>query len=120
MKPLGFISEHTPSKISKNFDEYTVNVSNPFKKEIINYLRKGKLIAVSMHIIESLISDEVIGGVIYRSDGEWIWAEYLSYYLEKINIEIPNEFILHVKKQKKSKQFNIDIAIDFLIEHNIS
>jgi hypothetical protein len=119
MKILGFILEHSESSFSKKFDDYSFNIQNPYKKEILEYLRKGKTVAVSMNIIESLIDGEIIGGSAYQSSGDWIWPSYLAYYLEKIDIEIIDDFTQFVIISNGIVIENTDEAIAFLIDNKV-
>lgn len=124
MKTLGFIWEHENIKNGiKNFKEFHYSIS-PRKSEILEYLKNGETIAVTMNIIESLYEGDnnIIGGVTYLTDGKWIWPNYLIYYLEKFNIEINNEFVDYVlEKKNKESVKNIDKkkAMNYLKEMKI-
>lgn len=57
---------------------------------------------------EGFVSDEdevtddarIIGSSAYYTDGKWIWAEYLPYYLDKYpNFAIDNQFVEDLKNR---------------------
>ncbi|WP_136467458.1 hypothetical protein [Flagellimonas onchidii] len=124
MKALGFVKEHeNMNNEVKNFEEFHYSI-NPYKNEILKYLKTGETIAVTMNIIKSLYNgdDNIIGGVVYFTDGNWIWTNYLIYYLEKYNIEINNEFVDYVLGKKSNEQkdnLNKQKAIKYLKEMKI-
>lgn len=100
MKYIGFIKNYHPNiKNLKLFKDLNFGITYSDKKEIIKYLEQGTKIAVSMHVIDSLFptDNNIIGGLIYICDGEWVWPNYLNYYLEHYDIEIDKDFISHIK-----------------------
>ena len=103
MKYTGFIKNYHPNiEGIKNFRDIQFDFYQNDKNQIVEYLESGSKIAVSMHIIESLIPNDskVIGGLFYFTDGKWIWTNYLIYYLKFYNIEIESDFITHIREQK--------------------
>ncbi len=109
MKTIGFISEHENnilnSKYCKSFNHHNFSKLYSNKKEILNYLKKGESIGSRMEIIRSLYPNdsEIIGGVIYLTDGVYVWPNYLIYYFEKYNIEIEEDFIKRINNRPEIK-----------------
>ena len=81
--------------ISKDY-EYSTND----KILVMNYLEIGIPIASTMCVVESLIDRQIIGGMGYLTDGEWIWSSYLAFYVNKINMSLEDDFLFHIKETK--------------------
>lgn len=69
------------------------------KEKIVSYLKSGQMILFCPEIVTDVLSDkeEWIGSTSIYSDGIWLWKNYLVHYLEKYNISLPQDFILHAK-----------------------
>lgn len=121
MKIYGFIKEHTESDFSKSFIDYKYHQEVDNKEEILYYLKSGYLIAATMHVIKSLFDNEIIAGVSYYTDGKWIWPNYLYYYLENYDIEIPQDFQYHIFKNinKKISPSVAQKGTHFLIKNKV-
>ncbi|TRX33230.1 hypothetical protein FNW52_15845 [Flavobacterium sp. ZT3R18] len=119
MKTIGFIYEHNPILYSLRFDEFKKKCTYD-NEMVLKHLKKGSVIATTMHVISSLIKNDnqIIGGILYLTDGDWIWTNYLSYYVEKESIELPEDFLNHIKNASKEKQkldaLKIENAVNFL------
>jgi len=124
MKVIGLISEYcNVTKFSLPYNNYKKRVVSESKQLILEYLKnEGIPFATTMHIIKSLeINDnKILGGIIYYTDGNWIWPNYLCYYLENFDIEIPVCFIEYLKENdKKNVQIDTERAIVFLKDNKI-
>ncbi|WP_160680904.1 hypothetical protein [Clostridium sp. C8-1-8] len=70
------------------------------KEKIIKYMKECKITAVSPAIVTDLINPEnKIIGLYSMNDGKYAWNSDLIYYLEKYDMELPEEFIEHVLRQ---------------------
>lgn len=120
MQLLGFIREYEQNNSLKKFKEYKLFEKNSRKAQVLKYLRNGIPIATKMHIIESLKNDDdtILGGIIYFSDGFWIWTNYYIYYLDRYDMEIDIDFINHLHNNKFEIK-DTNSIVSFLKEHNI-
>mgnify|MGYP001027774742 FL=1 len=69
---------------------------SPYKgqKEIVEYLKKGKLVLVRCGRDEDVITHERLPGEAgLRTDGEYSWNANLYYYVEKYNLKLPEKFV---------------------------
>lgn len=58
-----------------------------------------------------LISDDIISAEQFRTDGEWIWSDHIIHYYEEHGIDLPKNFVKHIKKKF------LPIPILFLIKN---
>lgn len=119
MRLIGIISEYNDELDGKKFHDYKIKCDYQNKEVILNYLQKGTSIAVTMQVVKSLIKDDIsiIGGVSYLTDGYWIWPNYLNFYVDKLSIELPSDFLNFISKNGPIKLINDDQkleAINFL------
>lgn len=70
------------------------------KEKIIAYMRNCKIEAVSPAIVTDLIDKKSKIPELYTmTDGKYAWRSDVIYYVEKYDMELPEEFIQHVLKQ---------------------
>ena len=73
-------------------------------KELIEkYLRSGNIISYYRGFSLCRICGNT-NGFTDLTDGTWIWPEGLAHYISDHNVELPKEFITHMKKN----DFNIE------------
>ena len=78
------------------------------RKEAIAYMCSGRPFLVSTKIPDDIVTGEHgVGGIAYRDDGDYTWSSELTYYVDKYNMRLPQDFIDHAKK--KVKLLNLDI-----------
>lgn len=79
------------------------------QKEILEYLRSGLILGVTMgsnlpdwfdrtNRANVEIDGEKWGGTTEMSDGTWFWYAGLIYFVEKYNVKLPDEFIEHAAR----------------------
>lgn len=72
------------------------------KKKVLEYMRKGKVIAVAPAIIRDVMNPEVsLPELFLMSDGEYEWRSDVIYYVEKYDMALPDEFLQHVLSKVK-------------------
>lgn len=88
---------------------------HPDKSRILNYLENGiPFLASSAKFMDVLdvnnskmIKKHYSRGGVWRTDGEWVWNDEIVYYIEKYNVSVPSEFVLHMKKNDWTIHENI-------------
>ena len=66
---------------------------------IISYLESGVTLLLVPALKRDLLNEnKFIGGASFRTDGVWCWRSYLTYYIKQYHIELPTEFLMHLRK----------------------
>lgn len=91
MIAVGFFKE----RHGKDYPMFKTTKSDiPRKNRVLEYLRKGKIIAVAPGRIRDIFTDEAVPGeILAYSDGKYYWNSETIYYFEKYNMKLPDEFI---------------------------
>ncbi len=77
------------------------DVPMPNKKQIIDYLKRGKAIAAAAGRARDMFTDEPIKGeLLCLSDGEFEWRSDVIYYVDRYNLQLSEEFVKHVVNMK--------------------
>ncbi len=116
MKVIG-LYKNIDKKKNDSLDEMSTYV-NMFTGNniqlIIDYLNNGIPVFDVMGVsIDPFDSNTVIsGGPSLISDGYWIWRYDLAYFMEKYNLGLPDEFIIHAASHtnKISEEQALDIV----------
>ena len=67
------------------------------KAIILQYLKRGKIIAIAAGIAKDMLTGEIIdGNLAYMTDGVFEWRSDIIYYFEKYDIELSRDFISYV------------------------
>jgi len=70
------------------------------KEQVIEYMKKSKVIAAAPAIVRDVLNPEIkIPELLLMSDGKYQWRSDIIYYVEKYDLELPEEFVRHVGKQ---------------------
>lgn len=71
----------------------------PDEDKILKYLGSGNRFAEAGAYVTDVFSREKNWEGIYTyTDGEWLWDNTLTYYVENYHFQISNEFVAHMKK----------------------
>jgi hypothetical protein len=67
------------------------------KEKVIKYMKECKITAVAPARVTDLINPEMkISELCMMTDGKYEWRSDVIYYVEKYDMELPEEFIQHV------------------------
>ena len=95
MISIGFFAEmnltaHNDGKITDNL----VDEVNYDKKAVIDYLKSFKYRAsCPKSAIDCFTGEEISPSFKVYDDGEYCWADFLVYHIEKYNIKLPQDFV---------------------------
>lgn len=95
---VGFFFELPEGERRKQIEELRTRTPVENKAEILTYLRSGDEAGVVMTVEEDVLSDArtIIGPVHFLTDGEWVWPESLSYYVNKYDVTLPSDFVARI------------------------
>jgi hypothetical protein len=79
------------------------------QEKVLEYLRSGLILGVTMGADLSdwfdppskanpIIEDRCRGGTTEMTDGTWFWYAGLIYFIEKYNVQVPDEFVQHAAR----------------------
>ncbi len=77
-------------------------INKPIKEKetVIKYMRSCKVTSASPAIITDLINPNIkFAELCSMTDGKYAWRSDVIYYVEKYDMELPEEFIKHVLNQ---------------------
>ena len=70
---------------------------NKQKAEILSYLRNAEIIAAAPGIMKDVLTGESTGREeLLYSDGKYVWKSDMIYYVEKYDMELPEELVTHI------------------------
>jgi hypothetical protein len=77
--------------------EYRDMMNRDYKKNILNYLRSGKMLIVSPGIEwDVLDSSKRADTTSILTDGTYAWEQQLAYYVEEYDVDLPSDFKAHM------------------------
>lgn len=82
----------------------------PEREKVVSYLDAGVVCAMAPGLVCNVISGEVIGPLVMKTDGVWIWGSDLSVYVAKYNIAPPADF-LDLVRSWKGTPFDVDLDV---------
>ena len=66
------------------------------KKAVLDYMKRAKVVAASPAILIDVISNRPINSeLLCYSDGKYGWRSDVIYYVDKYDMQLPDEFIDH-------------------------
>jgi hypothetical protein len=81
------------------------------KAEVLTYLRKAKAITVSPGLNEDFFDpSKLVKGETLRTDGRYVWPDYLADYVERYDVELPAVFEHHMESQGWKLPDGLDVA----------
>lgn len=74
----------------------------PHKKIIYNYLLNGRAVMAGFNPVHDILDGEIIApGVIYMVDDKYMWTLPIAHYVDKYNLQLPEDFVEHVLSKNK-------------------
>lgn len=84
--------------------------SRAHKVEVLAYLRKAKPVTMSPGINEDFFDPtKTVRGETTRTDGVYIWGDFLADYVDRYDVELPEEFERHMEDRGWRLPENLDI-----------
>ena len=91
-REMGDPSPHAPSLV-----ETRGRRGRAHKQEVLTYLRTAPVIVFSPGLSEDYFEPtRRIKGPSMRTDGTYVWPEYLAYYVDRYDVELPPDFEAHM------------------------
>jgi hypothetical protein len=104
MKMLGMIREIDKDKRYLSIREMISDTPSTYKREIINYLKCGKVTAAAPGSATDVLTGEKIPCALkMQTDGEFEWRSDVAYYVDKYNLQLDSEFVEKVISKQRRK-----------------
>jgi len=79
------------------------------KPQVVAYLRSAPSVSFSPGFVSDYFdSAQMIGTHTMRTDGEYVWPDFLAGYVEHYDVELPDEFLQHLG----DRDWQLPAAID--------
>jgi hypothetical protein len=117
LKPVGLYREmyngrhaELPS-ITESFTERTIED----RAEVLNYLRSAPGVFDVLDVLTDLVNgtDKIMSASSLISDGEWVWRVDSIHYLANYNLDIPDDFLRHVRASGYTPPETVEFTADF-------
>ncbi|MCE9584367.1 MAG: hypothetical protein K8T20_17910 [Planctomycetes bacterium] len=76
-------------------------VPHPDKVKILSYLRASKPRAAAAGLFQDFLApgSPRIEPLLAYGDDDWIWTNQVTYYVDRYNLELSEEFVAHMRAQ---------------------
>jgi len=84
-----------------NLLESIRRVAKADEDKMVRYLNGGHIMIASPGVVEDVIEPgKMIATPSVLTDGLWAWPEDLAYYVAMYHVELPEEFVSHMRQRK--------------------
>ncbi len=101
LRHVGFFQElrHGPCDGPRLLDSIRTTAQAD-EDQMTRYLNGGLILFASPGVVEDVLEPgKVIATPSVLTDGSWAWPEDLAYYVGRYHIELPEEFVSHVRQR---------------------
>lgn len=114
LKPVGIYREmyRTPRTELPSLEEsYTRRVIGD-RSSVVEYMRAGTPVFDVMEDVVDLVGrrEWIRSGPSLLSDGVWVWRVDSAYYLQNYSLDMPDEFLEHVRQRNYRPDNDIDLS----------
>lgn len=91
--------EEEPDEGGASLRDLARREPHPDKSRILSYLERGRPEDAEARRFRDLLAPDKpdIGLVVRYEDGAWSWTNEVRYYVEHHNLDLPAEFIAHLR-----------------------
>jgi len=81
------------------------------KSAVVAYLRAGKVLVASPGFVPDVFNPtgKSAGSLSVRTDGRFAWKSVLAHYVDVYDLELPNEFVEHMVRQRFQIPADLDV-----------
>lgn len=97
---MRFVGEYKEMNPSKDLDSITKHFAKsryPMQDVIVRFLKNGESFCASTALPHDVITGERINmECVGKKDGDYVWVSTLAYYVDKYNLELPDDFVKYI------------------------
>ena len=102
MKIIGQYNELAPDKGFPSMLDSMAKTPYASKEIILSYLRNGKVhMVTAAKVVDALKKTRTKIDLIFMNDGTYEWSSAIIYYVDKYNLQLPDEFVNYILKNSK-------------------
>lgn len=91
------------------------------EEKMVRYLKLSPTFAASGPLVDDVLdsSNKEIAPLETATDGQWMWPRDLAYYVERYHVELPTEFVNHMRGRdwqppELSRDYLAELATEFM------
>lgn len=107
---IGFYSEISKDESDKeHIKDYINKFKSKNKQKVLNYLNNGICLVACGGTFPDIIDDkkDVKLNHDFLTDGEYVWYRDISYYVDKYNVYIDENFLRKIDERNYNNNFDI-------------
>lgn len=117
LKPVGLYREMYEDRdlgLPSIFESVTEHVIED-RERVLGYMRAAPGVFDVLDVLKDLINDtdQIMSASSLISDGVWIWRVDSMHYLSRYDLDIPEEFLRHVRERNYEPPASIDFTPEF-------
>ena len=94
---VGQYEEFSPGEGYPSIKEHIQEKPHKSKAAILKHLRNGHAcMATASRFVDVLSGEKTNVELIFMHDGKYAWTSKIPYYVEKYNLELPEDFVNHI------------------------
>jgi len=114
-KIFGLWKEHFNDTFPSLLDAPRAKLSSRDMEMIAHYLEICPIWIASPGVVYSSTNTvEIAGTPSIRTDGQWAWQDTMAYYVRKLHITPPAEFVLSVQEKMGIPPLETDLNLELL------
>ena len=96
---VGQYEEFSPGMGLPSIKEHIQREPHKSKAALLKHLRSGQVHMVTASRIVDILSGEKTNiELVFMNDGKYSWTSKIPYYVDKYNLQLPDDFVEHVLK----------------------
>ena len=102
MKIIGQYNELAPDMGFPSMLDSMAKTPYASKETILDYLRNGNVhMVTAAKVVDTLKKARTKVNLVFMNDGTYEWSSAIIYYVDKYNLQLPDEFVNHILQRTK-------------------
>lgn len=122
LKPVGFFRELRHGMPNgPSLPKSVRPAATSDEDRVVRYLQLSPTFAASGPMVDDVLdpSNKSVARLETATDGQWMWPRDLAYYVAKYHVELPEEFVRHMRARdwqvpELSNDYLAELAAEFM------